>query len=91
MARKKLKFNSQWAETKKVCRLNMEDIRMAKELGMSPQSLKKNQPSESQRWKQPVKDWIHGVYEKRFGSKTTMSGANAQPNETSETNLAAGK
>jgi hypothetical protein len=45
----------------------MEDIAMAKALGMSPKSLMKNQPSPQQRWKLPVKLWIRELYEKRFG------------------------
>jgi hypothetical protein len=49
---------------------------MAKELGISPQSLRKNRPSPSQPWKQPVKDWIGELYEKRFGRKT---GTNDNP------------
>ena len=47
MAKKKSKHDPQWAKIKNVCRLNMDDIRMAKELGMSPQSLRKNKPSPS--------------------------------------------
>jgi hypothetical protein len=80
----KPKYDPQWAKTKNVCRLNIEDIRRAKELGLSPQSLRKNRPSPSQPWKQPVKDWIHELYEKRFGRKTSVSGENAQPNEPSQ-------
>ena len=49
---------------------------MAKELGISPQSLRKNKPGPSQPWKQPVKDWIGELYEKRFGRKT---GTNDNP------------
>ena len=37
-------FDPQWAKAKNVCRLNLDDIRMAKELGISPQSLIKNRP-----------------------------------------------
>lgn len=33
-----------WAEAKKKCRLNEEDIRMAKEMGLNPKSLIKNIP-----------------------------------------------
>ena len=68
MARNKTpQFDSHWAKAKKVCRLNMEDIRMAKALGMSPKSLLKNNPSPTQRWKAPVKQWVRDLYEKRFG------------------------
>ncbi|MCF6411541.1 hypothetical protein [Pseudalkalibacillus salsuginis] len=42
------------AETKKRCRLNENDIRMAKELGMTPKSLIK-------------KVWIRDIYENKFG------------------------
>jgi len=55
------------AKAKQVCCLNMEDIRMAEELGLSPKTLMKNQPSPSERWKLPVKLWIHELYAKRFG------------------------
>jgi hypothetical protein len=71
---KKTKHDLQWAKAKHVCRLNMEDIRMAKELGMSPRGLIKNRSSPSQSWKLPVKEWIHELYEKRFGSKTAQQG-----------------
>ena len=37
-----------WAEAKRRCRLNNEDIRMAKELGLNPRSLIKNIPSNTQ-------------------------------------------
>ena len=77
MAKKKSKHDSEWAKTKKVCRLNMEDIRMAKELGLSPQSLRKNQPSPSQSWKEPVKDWIRELYEKRFGRTSQPFGSSS--------------
>ena len=79
MAKNKPKYDAQWAEAKRVCRLNMEDIRKAKELGMSPKSLRKNQPSPSQRWKRPVKDWIGELYEKRFGRRTSAPSLNRQP------------
>lgn len=58
-----------WDEAKQVCRLNIEDIRKAKELGLSPQALIKNVPSRSQKWKAPVKDWIRDLYEKRFAAR----------------------
>jgi len=81
---KKPKHDPQWAKARNVCRLNMEDIRMAKELGISPGSLIKNRPSPSQSWKQPVKEWIHELYEKRFGRKTPAAGGDAQPDEPSQ-------
>lgn len=77
---KKTKHDPQWAKTKTVCRLNMEDVCMAKELGLSPQGLRKNRPSPSQPWKQPVKEWIHELHEQRSGRKTSVSDEKAQPN-----------
>jgi hypothetical protein len=59
------KYDPEWAEAKRRCRLNQEDIIMAKELGFRPRSLIKNIPSKSQQWKAPVKDWIRYLYEER--------------------------
>jgi hypothetical protein len=61
----KKKRDEDWAEAKRRCRLNQDDIRMAKELGMNPRSLIKNIPSKSQQWKAPVKYWIRDLYEKQ--------------------------
>ncbi len=68
MAKKKQPKNKKdllWVEAKRRCRLNNEDIRIAKEMGLNPRSLIKNIPSKSEPWKSPVKDWIHEIYEKR--------------------------
>ncbi len=54
-----------WQEAKKKCRLNNEDIALAKRLGLNPRSLIKNIPSKSEPWKAPVKDWLHEIDEKR--------------------------
>ncbi len=54
-----------WAEAKKKCRLNNEDIALAKRLGLNPRSLIKNIPSKSEPWKAPVKDWLREIDEKR--------------------------
>jgi len=54
-----------WAEAKRRCRLNTEDIRVAKEMGLNPRSLIKNIPPKTQQWKASVKEWIHDMYEKR--------------------------
>ena len=54
-----------WAEAKKKCRLNENDIRMAKEMGLNPKSLIKNIPNPKEQWKLPVTDWIHEMYEDR--------------------------
>ena len=43
------------SEAKKKCRLNEEEIRMAKEMGLNPKSLIKIIPSPRKQCKQPVK------------------------------------
>lgn len=60
--------DQQWAEAKRQCRLNQEDIRMAKELGFKPRSLIKNIPAPNQQWKLPVKQWIRDLYEEKKGA-----------------------
>lgn len=54
-----------WKEAKLRCRLNEEDIRMAKEMGLNPKSLIKNIPSKQQQWKLPVKEWLRDMWEDR--------------------------
>ena len=54
-----------WIEAKRRCRLNDNDIQIAKEMGLNPQSLIKNIPYKTEQWKLPVKDWIHQMYQKR--------------------------
>jgi hypothetical protein len=66
--KRKLKHDANWAEAIRRCRLNQEDVRMAKELGLEPRKLIKNIPSPSERWKQPVKFWIRELYARRRGS-----------------------
>lgn len=54
-----------WQEAKKRCRLNDEDIALAKRLGLNPRSLIKNVPNKSEPWKAPVKDCLHEIEAKR--------------------------
>lgn len=63
----KRKNKGTWAEAKKRCRLNQQDIQMAKELGMTPKSLLRNIPAPNQQWKAPVKVWVRDLYEEKFG------------------------
>lgn len=63
-------LNSKWEKAKAACRLNLEDIGKAKELGISPMSLIKNIPGPGQQWKAPVKVWIRELHASRFGSRT---------------------
>jgi hypothetical protein len=54
-----------WQEAKKKCRLNDEDVKIAKELGLNPKSLIKNIPNKSEQWKAPVSVWIREMQEER--------------------------
>ena len=53
-----------WQDAKKKCRLNNEDIELAKRLGLNPRSLVKNIPNKSEPWKAPVSVWLHEIDEK---------------------------
>lgn len=54
-----------WQDAKKKCRLNNEDVELAKRLGLNPRSLIKNIPNKSEPWKAPVGVWLHEIDEKR--------------------------
>jgi hypothetical protein len=54
-----------WQEARKKCRLNNDDIKIAKELGLNPKSLIKNIPNKSEQWKAPVSVWIREIQEGR--------------------------
>lgn len=67
MATKKKTAKPWWPQAKKLCRLNQDDIEMAKRLGFKPEGLLKARPSPKDRWKLPVKDWIRSLYVEKFG------------------------
>jgi hypothetical protein len=48
-----------WQDAKKKCRLNNEDIELAKRLGLNPRSLVKNIPNKSEPWKAPISVWLN--------------------------------
>ena len=54
-----------WNEAKIRCHIGDEEVRIAKELGISPRSLIKNIPSKYEPWKAPIKDWLLCLYEKK--------------------------
>ena len=54
-----------WALCKQKCRLNNEDVALAKRLGLNPRSLIKNIPNKSEPWKAPVKVWLQEIEAKR--------------------------
>ena len=62
-------YSADWAEAKKRCRLNQEEVEMAKELGFSPKTLIRNIPSPKEQWKAPVKVWIRDLYEEKHPGK----------------------
>ena len=74
----KNKRDALWAEVKHRCRLNMEDIQMAKEMGLNPKNLIKNIPSEREQWKQPVKYWIREMYQEKKGKAAIKKQKNEQ-------------
>jgi hypothetical protein len=59
------KRDAEWDEAKKKCRLNVETVKMAREMGLNPRNLIKNIPSKSEPWKAPVAVWIREIYQKR--------------------------
>ncbi|MCI0446826.1 hypothetical protein L0152_26950 [bacterium] len=73
MSKQKFPFDPEWAKAKKLCRLNQDDIRLAKELGLKPHTLIKNIPNKNQQWKEPVKQWIHSLYAKRYGTMASIA------------------
>src|SRR5690554_5060259 len=65
MAKANPKRDAEWKEAKKLCRMNEETVKMAKEMGLNPRSLIKNIPNKTQLWKAPVHVWIRDIYEER--------------------------
>ncbi|MDR1538341.1 MAG: hypothetical protein LBU32_10165 [Clostridiales bacterium] len=57
--------DERWAECKRKCRLNEEDIALANRLGLNPRSRIKNILNKSEQWKAPVKDWLREIEAKR--------------------------
>jgi len=54
-----------WKKAKIKCRLNAEEIELAKRLGINPKSLIKNVPNKSEPWKAPVGVWLREIEAKR--------------------------
>ena len=54
-----------WKKAKAKCRLNAEEIELAKRLGINPKSLMKNVPNKSEPWKAPVGVWLREIDAKR--------------------------
>jgi hypothetical protein len=60
-----------WADCKRKCHLNNDDIALAKRLGLNPRSLIKNIPNKSEQWKAPVKVWLREIEAER-NKKATL-------------------
>lgn len=71
-----------WQDAKKKCRLNDDDIALAKRLDLNPHSLVKNIPSKSEPWKAPVSDWLHEIDEKRQKKADQKKKRKAKAGET---------
>jgi len=54
-----------WREAMQKCRLNADDLALAKRLGLNPRSLIKNIPNKSEPWKSSVSVWLHEIDDKR--------------------------
>lgn len=65
-----------WQDAKKKCRLNNEDIALAKRLGLNPCSLVKNIPNKSESWKAPISVWLHEIEEKQKRKAKTVASRN---------------
>lgn len=76
-----------WVEAKRKCRLNAEEVQMAKEMGLNPKSLIKNIPAKNEQWKTPVKIWIRDMYAERFGRTRPMTAGKRKWSKTSEEEL----
>jgi hypothetical protein len=73
-----------WPEAKKLCRLNQNDITMAKSLGFQPDTLVRARPDPKQKWKLQVKEWIHELHFKKFGYVLGEKPLSAPPPTTPE-------
>lgn len=76
--------DSLWQEAKKKCRLNQEEVKIAKELGLNPKSLIKNIPNKSDQWKAPVGVWIREMYDERKRKSMQKKKDSAQKTSTCE-------
>ena len=76
---------AEWAEAKRLCRLNQNTIAMARALGMGPRSLIKNRATGQQLWKAPVQDWVEDLYRRRFGDTTPAALAETQRQRSLQT------
>jgi hypothetical protein len=78
MARKHRAHDQEsWTHAKKICRLNVRQLEMARRLGLNPKKLPGLRPSPQQRWKLPMGAFIEELYWKRFGGNPVDHQSNA--------------
>jgi hypothetical protein len=65
MGKKKPQLQN-WPEAIRLCRLNQNDVEMAKRLGFRPGSLIRARPNKTDRWKAPVNEWVRDLYYKKY-------------------------
>ncbi len=51
-----------WPDVSRLCRLNRDEIEMARNLGFGPDTLIRARPGPKERWKLPVKEWVCELY-----------------------------
>jgi hypothetical protein len=68
MGKKKQQQQQSWPEAIRRCRLNQDDVNMAKRLGFRPDGLIRAIPGQKDRWKLPVKQWIRELHLENFGN-----------------------
>jgi hypothetical protein len=73
-----------WKKAKSKCRLNVEEIELAKRLGINPKSLMKNIPNKSQPWKAPVGVWLREIEAKRQKKSYQKQRRKEKSNENKE-------
>ena len=67
---------AKWADAKKKARLSVEEVAMAKELGLSPQTvIANNSSTRSEKWKAPTKEWIRDLYDQRVDRARSRAAA----------------
>lgn len=61
-----MRKNKTYADARRFCGLSGEEMRMAAELGISPEALvRAEKSSKKERWKDPAGVWIRKLYAKR--------------------------
>jgi len=73
-----------WKKAKAKCRLNAEEVELAKQLGINPKSLIKNVPSKNQQWKAPVGVWLREIEAKRQKKADTKRQHKEKVNENKD-------